>query len=110
MRREIEMPILPAALTRQPEIQQAVAEVEQGLKPDVVFIHFDVRPDWDGDWAIYFRILLTDEAVEHRLKEIPTKVVRRLDDRFDFDALGLIPYHKFSSVSEQAAAGADAWQ
>lgn len=103
------MPITPAAVTRQSEIQQAVAQVEQTLKPDVVFIHYDIRPDWDGDPAIYFHILLTDEAAEHRLKELATNVVRRVDEPFDFLALGLIPYHKFSSVSEQAAAGADAW-
>jgi len=104
------MAIMPAAVTRQSEIQQGLAEVQQGLKPDVVFIHYDIRPDWDGDRAIYFRILLTDEAAEQRLNEIATNVVRRLANRFDFLALGLIPYHKFSSVSEQAAVRrADAW-
>ena len=40
--------IMPAAVTRQSEIWQAVAEVEQTLKPDVVFIHYDIRPACGG--------------------------------------------------------------
>ncbi|MGO4884011.1 MAG: hypothetical protein ACLP59_24785 [Bryobacteraceae bacterium] len=100
---------LPVALNKLPEIDRVVAEVERLLAPDVVHIRYDIERDWAGDWAIFFRVLLSDEASKQRLREVATNVVWRLADRLDFPALGVFPYHNFRSASEQAVLREEAW-
>jgi len=104
-----ELMSLPSAVTKQPDIRTAVSEVERLLAPDVVQIRFDLGRDWSGDQAIYFRILLSDEASKARLRQVTTEVVRGLADRLDFAAMGLFAYHNFRSVSEQADLREEAW-
>ena len=99
----------PSAVTKQPEINAAISEVVELLTPDVVQIRYDIARDWSGDWAIFFRVLLSDEASKTRLREVATQVVWRLADRLDFPSLGLFPYHNFRSVSEQAVLREEAW-
>lgn len=99
----------PSAVTKQPEINAAVSEVVSLLAPDVVHIRYDISRDWSGDWAIFFRVLLSDEVSETRLREVATQVVWRLAERLDFPSMGLFPYHNFRSVSEQAALREEAW-
>ncbi len=99
----------PSAIAKQPEINAAVSEVVRLLAPDVVHIRYDIGQDWSGDWAIFFRVVLSDEASRARLREAATKVVLRLADRLDFSSMGLIPYHNFRSVSEQAVLREEAW-
>lgn len=100
---------LPSAVAKQPEINAAVSEVVGLLAPDVVHIRYDIARDWSGDWAIFFRVLLSDEASKTRLREVTTQVVRRLAERLDFPSIGLFPYHNFRSVSEQAALREETW-
>jgi hypothetical protein len=99
----------PSALTKQAEVNSAISEVVRSLSPDVVHIRYDIGRDWSGDWAIFFRIMLSDEASRARLRETTTQVVWRLADRLDFTSLGLIPYHNFRSVSEQSVLREEAW-
>lgn len=103
------MPIMPAGVTKQAEIAAAVAEVERLLAPDVVHIRYEIGTDWSGDWAIFFRVVLSDEASKHRLRDLATQVVWGLAGRLDFPALGLFPYHNFRSESEQAVLREEAW-
>jgi hypothetical protein len=100
---------LSSAVTKQPEINAAVSEVVRLLAPDVVHIRYDIGRDWSGDWAIFFRVLLSDEASRARLREVATQVVWRLAERLDFPAMGLFPYHNFRSVSEQDVLREEAW-
>jgi hypothetical protein len=101
---------LPSALTNtKPEINTAVSEVEKLLEPDVVHIRYDIGRDWSGDWAIFFRVLLSDDASRRRLREIATQVVWQLSERIDFQSMGLFPYHNFRSVSEQKALREETW-
>jgi len=100
---------LPSAINKQPEIDAAVTAVERLLAPDVVHIRYDIGRDWGGDWAIFFRVLLSDEASKLRLRDVATQVVWRLADRLDFQALGVSPYHNFRSASEQAVLREEAW-
>ncbi len=103
------MRTMPAGLAKQTEIDSAVAEVEKLLAPDVVRIRYEIDTDWSGDWAIYFRIVLSDKASKNRLRKVATDVVWRLAERLDFPALGLFPYHNFRSKSEQAELREEAW-
>jgi len=100
---------LPSAVTKQSEIQAAINEVERDLAPDVVRIRYDIGEDWSGQWAIFFRIVLTDEAARRRLREVGTKVVWQLAGQLDFPAMGVFPYHNFRSISEQETLQEPAW-
>ena len=102
---------LPSSVTfdKQASINAAVSEVVSLLAPDVVHIRYDIGRDWSGDWAIFFRVLLSDEASKKRLREVVTQVVWRLAERLDFASMGLFPYHNFRSVSEQAVLQEEAW-
>lgn len=101
--------MMPSGTIKQPEINAAVTEVVRLLTPDVVHIRYDIGRDWSGDWAIFFRVLLSDEASKKRLQEVTTQVVRRLAERLDFPSMGLFAYHNFRSVSEQAVLREEAW-
>jgi len=103
------MPIMPAGVTKQAEIAAAVVEVERLFAPDVVHIRYEIGTDWSGDWAIFFRVVLSDEASKQRLRDVATQVVHELAGRLDFPALDLCPYHNFRSESEQAALREEAW-
>jgi hypothetical protein len=101
--------IVPTAVAQQAEIEAEVRAVEAALKPDVVRIRYDIGEDWSGQWAIFFRIVLSDEAAKHRLHEVATNVVSRLAEHLEFPALGVFPYHNFRSESEQAVLREEAW-
>jgi hypothetical protein len=105
------MPTLPAGVLRQTEIAQAVAEVERLLAPDVVRIRYEITTDWQDEWAVYFRVVLQDEVfnIKGRLSQIRDQLKQELDHRVDFDALGLLRYHKFRSASDQARVREEAW-
>jgi len=103
------MPIMPAAVGKQAEIAAAVAEVERLLAHDVVRIRHEIGTDWSGDWALFFRVVLTDDASKYRLRDVTTEVELRLAERRDFQALGLFAYHNFRSESEQAVLREEAW-
>jgi len=100
---------LPSAVTKQAEIEAAIAHVQQSIGPDVVRIRYEIGEDWSGQWAIFFRILLTDDAARHSLRDVATKVVWELARQLDFPGMGVFPYHNFRSVSEQSMLQEPAW-
>jgi hypothetical protein len=99
---------VPSAATKQSEIQAAINEVERILAPDVVRIRYDIGEDWSRQWAIFFRIVLTDDGAKRRLREVATKVVW-LGGTIGLPGMGVYPYHNFRSVSEQAVLQEEAW-
>ena len=100
---------VPSAVTKQAEIETAIRRVEQTTGPDVVRIRFEIGEDWSGQWAIFFRIVLTDDAARRRLREVAAKVVWGLARELDFPSMGVFPYHNFKSLSEQAMLQEPAW-
>ena len=100
---------LPSAVTKQSEIQAAINQVERSLAPDVVRIRYDIGEDWSGQWAIFFRVVLTDDAAKRRLRDVATKVVWGLARQLDFPGMNVFPYHNFRSESEQAVLQEEAW-
>lgn len=101
--------LVPAAITQERKIDAEVRAVEATLRPDVVHIRYEIGEDWSGQWAIFFRVVLSDYAAKHRLRKVATNVEGRLAERLDFAALGVFPYHNFRSESEQAALRDEAW-
>jgi|SRR5580704_10268288 hypothetical protein len=100
---------LPSAVTKQAEIEAAIARVEQSIGSDVVRIRDEIGEDWSGQWAIFFRIVLTDDAARRRLRDVATRVVWGLARELDFPSMGVFPYHNFRSLSEQALLQEPAW-
>jgi hypothetical protein len=100
---------VPSAITKQSEIQAAIDGVARSLAPDVVHIRYEIGEDWGGEWSIFFRVVLTDDAAKHRLREARNKVVWGLAKQLDFPGMGVWPYHNFRSVSEQEALQEPAW-
>lgn len=99
----------PAAIAQEAKIEAEVRAAEAALKPDVLRILYEIKPDWSDEWAIYFRAVLSDEAAAHRLHETANKVRERLDKSLNFLALGVRRYHHFRSESEQVALREKAW-
>lgn len=100
---------VPSAVTKQGEIQAAIDVVEKSLEPDVVRIRYEIGQDWSGQWAVFFRIVLSDDAAKRRLRDVATKVVWGLARQLDFPSMGVFPYHNFRSVSEQSMLQEPAW-
>lgn len=100
---------LPSAVTRQQEIDAAISAVQKSIGPDLVRIRYEIGEDWSGRWAIFFRIVLTDEAARQRLGDVMWKVVGGLAQHLDFPGMGVMAYHNFRSVSEQATLQEPAW-
>jgi hypothetical protein len=100
---------LPSAVTKQAEIEAAIAHVQESIGPDLVRIRYEIGEDWSGQWAIFFRIVLTDDAARRSLRNVAPKIVWGLEQELDFPGLGVVPYHNFRSVSEQAMLQEPAW-
>jgi hypothetical protein len=100
----------PTAIAHQPGINAAVAEIAHELSPAVLHIRYEIGQDWSGDSAIFFRVVLSDEASHpHALRHATTLVGRRLGEKIDFAALGLRPYFNFRSRAEQEKMQEPAW-
>ncbi|HUO31306.1 MAG TPA: hypothetical protein VMU80_18935 [Bryobacteraceae bacterium] len=100
---------LPSVATRQAEIDAAIERVKQNIGPDVEYIRYEIGPDWSGQWAIFFRVVLADDAARNRLRDVAAKIVWGLARELDFAGMGVFPYHNFRSKSEQAALQEPAW-
>jgi hypothetical protein len=101
---------IPSGVVKQAKIARGVAAVERELAPDVVHIRYEITPDWGDEWAIFFRILLSDEASrEERLAEVASRARSRLADKLKLDESGLLAYFNFRSQSEQKTLKEPAW-
>jgi hypothetical protein len=96
--------------TKLQEIDEAVEKVVGELSPSVRRIRYQFGEDWTGEPVIFFRVLLSDNAVKRRnLRKIAPLVVSRMTDEFFAIGLGLIPHFNFRSEAEQAKAHEPAW-
>lgn len=92
------------------EIAAAVEKVARDLAPAVRVIRFNLGQDWSGDPAIFFRIVLSDEASEPRRLYATTQAVEQaLVRQVRVYSLDLQPYFYFRSVSEQQELKEAAW-
>jgi hypothetical protein len=91
--------------------QEQVDRIAGELAPDVVHIRMDVGHDWSDHPAIYFRVILSDEASRRdRLLEITQLVRKKVRNELGFAELDHIPYFRFRSHSEQAQLHDPAWE
>jgi hypothetical protein len=85
------------------DVPKIVKAAEEKFAPDVVRIRYHTGFDWSGDPAIFFRILLSDNASRREnLGDITARVRREIFN--EFLRLGdseYYPYTTFRSKSEQ---------
>jgi hypothetical protein len=101
---------LPTGIVQKPQINAVIDIVIRQLSPDVKRIFFEVGPDWSGDEAVFFRILISDDAAEFRLRETTQKAVGMLESFLNPETMGLRVYHNVRSVSEQEALREKSWE
>jgi len=89
--------------------EEQVDRIARDLAPDVVRIRFNPDEDWAGEPAIYFRVVLSDEAVRDRLREIARTVRDRMRDELQLLESGYFPYFRFRSESDQAKVANPKW-
>jgi hypothetical protein len=68
----------------------------------VKYIRYDIHQDWTGDWAVYFKVMLSDEVCLTGVSAIARRVENQTMDRLDIPNLGMYPHFNFRLESEQA--------
>jgi hypothetical protein len=106
------MPVLPSGIVNQRQVAAAVQKAADSLAPYVVRIRYAVTPDSTGVAAIFFRVLLSDQASrEDRLYETTQRISRKiLDIVKPREKFGMEAYFNFRSASEQAKLKDVAWE
>ena len=91
--------------------QERVDEIARDLAPDVVRIRLTEAPDWSEHPALYFRVVLADEAGRSdRLADVTGRVSTKLFDELGLASLVDIPYFSFRTQSEQAQLRDPEWE
>ncbi len=96
------------------DFAQKVDEVARKFPDDVVRIRHSFSRDWDGDPAIYFRIVVTDEAVQryplldltHRVEDALIKDLALFTSEYSI----YIPYFNFRTKAEQEQVKSPEWE
>jgi hypothetical protein len=102
--------IITRIVLNEADLDRRVKAVARKLAPDVVRIRYEIALDSTDKEAIYFRILLSDDASrEERLGEVVERVEAELSKKLKLDDLGLMWYPSFRSESEQAMMKDPAW-
>jgi hypothetical protein len=91
--------------------QEQVDRVAAKLAPDVVRIRVHMKEDWEGDPALDFRVILSDEASRReRLSEIVRTVEAALNEELGLADSEYFPYIRYRSWSEQASLRDPKWE
>jgi hypothetical protein len=81
---------------------EKVQEAAKRFPDEVVAIRYSTGYDWSGDPAVYFRVLLSDNASDRSvLGDVTSRVSEELFDSLQFRRSDYIPYFYFRSKSEQ---------
>lgn len=93
------------------ELDEAINAIRPTLGPDVVSLRYSLGDDWSGDPAIFFRVVLPDQASRgERLRQATKQIERAITERLEpLEEWGLPPYFDYRNQSEQAARKEEAW-
>ena len=92
-------------------LDQSVRETVMKFPGEVVGIRFSISHDWNGDPAIFFRILLSDAASRQGiLADITGRVAGELFDLLQLSESEYTPYFYFRSKAEQDKLKDPEWQ
>jgi len=102
--------IITGVVLNEADLDRRVKALARKLAPDVVRIRYDIALDSTDKEAIYFRVLLSDDASrEERRREVTGRVRAELSKRLKLEELGPMWYFSFRSESEQAMMKDPAW-
>jgi hypothetical protein len=96
------------------DFAQKVEDVAKKFPGEVVRIRHSFSSDWDGDPAIYFRIIFTDDAVKryplleltHRIEDALIKDLALFTSEYSV----YIPYFNFRTKTEQDEVKSPEWE
>lgn len=101
--------LVPAEIAKTQLINAAISEVLDEFSPYVRQIRYEIAPDWTGEWTIFFRVLISDEAARKRNRhDIVTRVRSRMSELI-VPELWVIPHFWFRSESDQKKLREPAW-
>jgi hypothetical protein len=90
--------------------QERVDEITRRLAPDVIRIRVNTGLDWSEHPALYFRVILSDEASQaDRLADVTAEITTTLYNELGLAELDHIPYFRFRSESEQEKLKEKGW-
>jgi hypothetical protein len=97
------------AIAHQTQFFEAIAQV--ALPPQVLSVTPTLGDDWDGDSAVFFQVILADNAVPRPqllafTKQISWAIVREIRP---LEEWGVIPYFDFLTESERAKMKEPSW-
>lgn len=96
----------------QPEVlDKSIEQVKPLLQPDVVSLGYRLGEDWTGDPAIFFQVVLTDNATRReRLLPSAKHAQQVIEEHVQpWEQWGVWPYFNFRSQAEQAIRGDKGW-
>ncbi len=97
-------------VAQEKDLDRQVQEIAAEFPGEVVGIRYSLTNDWTGDPAVFFRILLTDEAARPEvLGDVATRVRRKLFDFVYVWDSNYFPYCFFRSNSEEVAMRDPEW-
>jgi hypothetical protein len=102
---------LPKGIVQREQLAAAIANVEQMLGADVVRLRYTIGESWSGQPAIYFRILLTDQASKRdRLHAVASRIEALMEEQIDpRNSWDLLSFYTFRSQSEQEMLKEPTW-
>ena len=93
------------------DFEQKVRQTASKFPSDVIKIRHSISNDWDGDPAIFFRILLSDDASRgENLADITGRIEGELFDGLRLADSEYIPYFYFRSKTEQDGLKDPEWE
>ncbi len=82
-------------------LDEQVRETAQQFPGEVVGLRYSIGHDWNGDPAIFFRVVLTDDASRtETLADITARVREKLFDKLRLRESDYTPYFYFRNESE----------
>lgn len=107
--RDNEGVIIPRAVAHQAQFLGAIAQV--ALPPQVLNLTPRLGTDWDGESAVFFQVILADNAVPRPqllefTKQISQAIIRQIRP---LEEWGVLPYFNFLTQTEQARMKEPTW-
>lgn len=101
--------LLPRSVVKS-KVDRIVEEVERKFPNDVVRIRYTVGEDYDGDPAVFFRILLRDEVGQRdRIGPITGRIVSELFDGLAAEEIDYVPGFRFRTERENNQPSDEPW-
>lgn len=103
---------VPTELRKDALIGAAIKTVMQEFSPKVKHIRYSIGKDWSDEWAIFFRVVVSDEFAADPVRqrvEFRNRITDRIMDELDLPNLDMWPHVDFRTESELAARNDKDW-